>query len=494
MRKGFLKSSGLFLTVFVITLLILSLASTQCGDTGIKSASMSEIDFVAGQNSGIDPDSDEELLRGKTIKILTQNTMLIPFDFVAPAFNERTGCLIDLILEDYEIVCLQEVFNGSSQNRIAASWQDMIYRNVNNGAFDEWQADYFNYWYNSLPNRDKNVWHSLNEAQSVSLLADYKNFWGVKVSDRRVNDIEAKLICSPYYVMGPDRGHLDIRQDGGLVILSRYPIIECSAMIYLSASGSDSLANKGAIYACIRIGPSEDDYIHVFCTHIQSHGYSETRLVQITELLNFISNIIKYDKDYIHPILIAGDFNVAAEKPGNWMEFTDVKPPETGNAAESDNSGKRTGEYLKFREIMKDFPSDQLDTSSQVYLTDSWLELNPEEPGFTWIGKDWITGSNNSYGDIGNRIAIENGEPERIDYIFYFGGENNLYLNPLFISLVPDKPGKLYCFDKRSGESDGLLSSNGCREISPESDCSFKSYTVSDHLGLELNFGVGINN
>lgn len=90
-------------------------------------------------------------------------------------------------------------------------------------------------------------------------------------------------------------------------------------------------------------------------------------------------------------------------------------------------------------------------------------------------------------------VAIEDGGPQRIDYIFYFGGTDNLYLEPISISLVPDKPDLLYCFDKSPKESDGL-SSYGCEKIFLESDCSYKSYTVSDHLGFELNFEIGINN
>jgi len=434
----------------------------------------------------------EELSKKKTIKILTQNTMLIPFNFIAPAFDERTDCVIDLILEDYGIVCLQEVFNGSSQNRIISSWNDMISHNVNYEGFSQWQTDYFNNWYDSLPDQDKNMWHPLNNAQSTAVLANNKNFWGVKVLDRRINDVEAQIICSPYYIMGPDRGHVNIRQDGGLIILSKYPIIECSAMTYLKNSGTDKLASKGVLYARIRVGFFKEDYIHVFNTHIQSHDYSETRLEQIGELMDFISEIIKSDKDYTRPILVSGDFNVAAEKPDNWMALADINSPETEKAKNTDYLDKETREYVKFKEIVEDFSSNHLNTPHQIYLVDSWQKLNPKDPGFTWIGKDWITGSKNSYGDIGNQVAIEDGGPQRIDYIFYFNGTDNFYIKPISISLVPDRPELLYCFDKRPKEN-GDLSSYGCEKISLGSGCSYKSYTVSDHLGLELNFEIGIN-
>ena len=345
MKSKFLKSPDVFLTIFIIVLSALLFFSTQCSIVNLRSATNSEINISVEKNIGSSQDDNEELFKKKTINILTQNTMLIPFNFIAPAFNERTDCIIDLILEDYEIVCLQEVFNGNSQNRIISSWHEMVYLSVSDEGFSKWQADYFNNWYSLLPDQDKNMWHPLIEAQSVELIANNKNFWGVKVLDRRVNDVEAELICDPYYIMGPDRGHLNIRQDGGLITLSKYPIVEGSAMTYSSSSGTDRLANKGVIYARIQIGPHEGDYVHVFNTHIQSHDYSETRLAQIGELVDFISEIIKSDKDYIRPIMVAGDFNITAEKPDNWMELADINPPETENANNNDYLDRETRGY-----------------------------------------------------------------------------------------------------------------------------------------------------
>ena len=447
----------------------------------------SELEFSLVDSDRNSESNKEKLFKKETIKILTQNTMLIPFDFVAPAFAQRTNCITDLILKDYGIVCMQEVYNGSSQDRIISGWHNMVSRDAENGNLNNWQSEYFNNWYNSLPRKEKDLWHSLDEAQSVAVLAENKNFWGVKVIDGRVNNLEAELIGSPYYIMGPDRGHLNIRQDSGLIILSKYPIIEGSAMTYSSSSGSDRLANKGVVYARIQISSSEGDYIHVFNTHIQAHDYGETRLAQISELSDFIYEIIKSDKDYIRPILIVGDFNVAAEKPDNWIELADIIPPETEDPISAEHLDNALIKYKEFIKILNGFSYEQLN------ITDTWLEINPGDPGFTWIGKDWITGSKNPYGEIGNQIATGNGGPQRIDYIFYFKGTSSLYLEPISMSLVPEKPGLLYCLDKNP-EDLASRSPYGCLEISLEDDCSHKSYTVSDHLGLELNFEVGKDN
>lgn len=87
MRSRFLKSSDVFLTIFIIVLTVLLFFSTQCSSDNIKSAGNSEINITVEESIGISQDDNEELFKKKTIKILTQNTMLIPFNFVAPAFN-----------------------------------------------------------------------------------------------------------------------------------------------------------------------------------------------------------------------------------------------------------------------------------------------------------------------------------------------------------------------------------------------------------------------
>lgn len=483
MKREDSRATWSFLIVFVLTLSVLFL-SAKCkndyestvGGPEIKISVMEGVDDVQG-NWNKNPDEI-------SLKVLTQNTMLIPFNFVAPAFTRRADYIIELIQDNFDIVCLQEVFDGSSQNRIVSSWHEMIYQNTITGSFNQWQIDYFNKWYDLLPDKDKRMWSPLKMAGDVRTLSKKENTQRVKIIDAQINNIEAKLVFSPYYIMGPDRGNLNIRQDGGLVILSRYPIIAGSSLTYEKSSGSDRLASKGVIYARIQIGPSSDDYIHVFNTHMQAHDYGETRLEQIKELITFIQEIVQSDNGKIHPIIVAGDFNVTAEKTEDWMEISDVTPPEDKGGG-IDNTGP-SQEYEEFLEIIEDFSKYFTnDLAGEVDLEDSWMELNPQQPGFTWIGKDWITGDKNPYGSIGNSVAISDGEPKRIDYIFYFEGSDFLKLEPISANLVPEKPDLLYCFDRKIPIATEL-SPKSHIDTSSESECSFKSYTISDHLGLNL--------
>ena len=121
------------------------------------------------KNQDIDeyPESDNE----GVLKILDQNTMLIPFWPVAPAYVQRTSCIIELISEGYDIIGLQEVFAGSSQDQIISAWHDMIYSDMKDGLVVGWQYDYFNNWYNSLEESGEKMWQSLNNAMDVETLA-----------------------------------------------------------------------------------------------------------------------------------------------------------------------------------------------------------------------------------------------------------------------------------------------------------------------------------
>jgi endonuclease/exonuclease/phosphatase family metal-dependent hydrolase len=109
--------------------------------------------------------------------------------------------------------------------------------------------------------------------------------------------------------------------DGGLLILSRFPIISYSFCPYRYGVISDSLAQKGVLYAKILI---KDCYFHLFTTHLQaSYLYSgeyhfkvscETRMAQISQISFIMSEILKSEYHKRDKILLVGDFNVDAQK------------------------------------------------------------------------------------------------------------------------------------------------------------------------------------
>jgi hypothetical protein len=428
------------------------------------------------------------------ITVLSQNTMLIPLDIVAPEYVKRTGLISEMLSGgEFDIAGLQEVFAGFSQESILKAW----HLNVISGG--------------------EGLWQPITGAKEVSILSGTENKFGIKILDARPNEKSARISFGPYYVLGPDTESCNLfKQDSGLLILSRFPIIAAGAFSFSDAQGSDRLANKGVVYARIKIGPSNDDYIHFFNTHLQSHGYGETRVKNLSEFLMFVSNVVADDisgsedqininsnpncrEDFsdvqfrgIHPVIMVGDFNIKAFMPDKWIAKSHIisAPPGKKMPDDSDNVLNTSADYNEFINYLKSFTDafmqDNLDKLLSVmetaegtesaegiettertvtaaeeaqdgllYLEDLWEKFYPDDPGFTWIGKGWETGAQNPYGTDGNPYAIENGPPERIDYTIFFKGSGALKLNPSSIKLFP-------------GDSSGLQ--------------------VSDHLGLVSDF------
>lgn len=119
---------------------------------------------------------------------------------------------------------------------------------------------------------------------------------------------------------------------GGLMIMSKYPIVETQEIMFDKGSHSDAFVTKGVLYAKIKVDTS---YVHVFNTHLQaSYGYefnfeentySTIRKKQLKKLAAFIQRVTSKDT---YPILLAGDFNVNARStPDSGVdskEYTDM--------------------------------------------------------------------------------------------------------------------------------------------------------------------------
>ena len=110
--------------------------------------------------------------------------------------------------------------------------------------------------------------------------------------------------------------------DAGLLILSRYEIVECDYYDYYLNISGDAPSNKGIIYAKIKIN---NRYLFLFNTHLQSTYFDESqsnidstiqvRTKQTEELINFVYNkLISIPRDQVEKglVLIVGDFNIDA--------------------------------------------------------------------------------------------------------------------------------------------------------------------------------------
>jgi len=349
----------------------------------------------------------------KDIKLLSQNAMYV----ISPMIDKpdvRLPCTFDLIKE-YDIVALQEVFDEFTADELVRQWYMHINKTPNNIDFGEPLL----FQKKTIPNNQK----------------------------IKGNTKQTKIVHDDYFIFGPD---IDFKPNvspqaissGGLLILSKYPIIKSSGLVFKDCAGIeakrlDCLANKGIIYARIQIG---NNFVHVFNTHLQS-GYSskthqaqlptikakseekrtidELRILivdkkrssQLDEIKKFI-NKMKEDDNQGRPVFVLGDFNI------------------------DDNS---------------DYIINKLKKGSQISFIDVASNFNKKD--ITWTGKNQTNTGNKPWGNRGNKLANEDGVGERIDYCFLFTKkdekETQAFLKATSFDTVPSSaPKQPYCFEE----------------------------------------------
>ncbi len=117
-------------------------------------------------------------------------------------------------------------------------------------------------------------------------------------------------------VVGADK---NLAQDGGVIIASRWPIRAQDQKLFGSvSSGSDSMADKGVLYA--RIDKKGRIY-HVFATHTQADSGTKDQQVRRKQLQMIRSFIVSKKIPATEPVIIAGDLNV---NKANQSEYNDM--------------------------------------------------------------------------------------------------------------------------------------------------------------------------
>ena len=112
--------------------------------------------------------------------------------------------------------------------------------------------------------------------------------------------------------------------DGGLVILSRFPIVYSAEHTYSRYANDDSMSKKGILYAKVKIG---DCHLHVFNTHMQANYFHSSfytyvksiqyKTYQVKELVEFID----YHTQNLGPgdeIVVLGDFNISSRDANSY--------------------------------------------------------------------------------------------------------------------------------------------------------------------------------
>lgn len=114
-------------------------------------------------------------------------------------------------------------------------------------------------------------------------------------------------------ILGADRG---ITQDGGVVIVSRWPITAEAQRLYGDVcAGGDCWADKGVLYACFE---KHGQTYHVFASHMQAGRdmkHQQTRMQQLGIIKSFIDS---RGISATEPVFIAGDLNVDKYDTGEY--------------------------------------------------------------------------------------------------------------------------------------------------------------------------------
>ena len=111
--------------------------------------------------------------------------------------------------------------------------------------------------------------------------------------------------------------------DSGLLILSRYEIVDNDSYDYYINISGDSVSNKGILYTKIKIN---DKFLFLFNTHLQASYFDDSqkninytiqvRMSQAEELINYVYNkLLTIPRDEVNSgcVIIAGDFNIDAQ-------------------------------------------------------------------------------------------------------------------------------------------------------------------------------------
>lgn len=124
----------------------------------------------------------------------------------------------------------------------------------------------------------------------------------------------------PYSFEGPHEASVDFvvtdfeLMGGGLLLLSRHPIVASAQSLYRQCSGDDCLADKGMLHARIqRIG--HPCAVDVFLTHTQAAhptvgGTTAGARAAVEAQIRHLAAFIRASRDVVGPAILFGDFNV----------------------------------------------------------------------------------------------------------------------------------------------------------------------------------------
>ena len=137
-------------------------------------------------------------------------------------------------------------------------------------------------------------------------------------SDGEREFIRDKLrLIYPHFREGPDEA--DLESDGGLLLLSRHPLLFARDIVYRDCDGADCFANKGILHMRLQ-PPSWPTPLDVFFTHMQDIATSDGVRALYAQL-DHLNGFMNLHGAPNVPKIIMGDLNIPAGDPQHYAQL-----------------------------------------------------------------------------------------------------------------------------------------------------------------------------
>ncbi|MFI1200504.1 sphingomyelin phosphodiesterase [Streptomyces sp. NPDC020883] len=199
-------------------------------------------------------------------------------------------------------------------------------------------------------------------------------------------------------------------EDGGVTLLSKWPVLRKEQYIYKDACGSDSFSNKGFVYAVLDVDGTR---VHVVGTHTQSTDSgckageaAADRAAQLKELDAFLdAKNIPADEE----VMVAGDMNIDSHgsEYDALLANADLAPADgrTGHPYSFDTQENSIARYR--------YPDDPREDLDYVLFRNGharptgWRNTVVKEESAPWTVSSW--GKSYTYSDLSDHYPVIGG-------------------------------------------------------------------------------------
>lgn len=261
------------------------------------------------------------------INILAFNVFMLKIEVLGITIKAETepfiktrARLLEPHLEGYDVIVFSELFQKEARQIIleAAKRQGYKYASCILGEGKQ-VAEKFGLF--------KHAYHEILEIPTI----DFNN---------------PKFGVDPSYTQGGNPTNLwgmretkPIMMNGGVIIVSKYPIVQARCMFYKDCTSWDCSAKKGVVYTQIN---KEGKKYHIFGTHPQAGNDDSAISARTSQFKALAAMIEKLNIAPCEPVIIAGDLNLGRpEDTQNCFQIVGANAPALrGDELYSSNSPK----------------------------------------------------------------------------------------------------------------------------------------------------------